>query len=71
MVEEAEGIENNYIEEYFRQLKNLRAQYPNYHPAVIHIIATEKTQETMKKRTNDHLHQYYNISIYQTPIYPP
>ena len=67
-VEEAEGI--NYFEEYLRQLTQLRLQYPDYHPAVIHIIADERTKKIQKKRTEDTYQQYYSIAIYQTPCYP-
>ena len=71
MVEEAERIETNYFKEYMKQLKNLQTQYPQYHPTVLHIIADEKTQETMKKRTENTHRHHYNIFLYQIPRYPP
>ena len=69
MVEEEDMGPYDY-EEYWRQLTQLRLQYPDYHPAVIHIIADERTKKIQKKRTEDTYQQYYNIAIYQTPCYP-
>jgi hypothetical protein len=72
MVEGAELLDTIDLNEYFKELDELQAQYPDYHPTVLFIIADERTREKRKKRIREaQMKKNYNVCIYQVNPKPP